>query len=427
MPTVQLGGELIHAPRVDAQNVALGVTLDATPGVWDAFGRLRVSNQRTLHETINEFDADPAFWETVTNGVGATISHDPAEASVLLTPGTASGNYVIRQTRRYIPYQAGKSQLLRMTFTLAPAQAGQVQRVGLFDDQTGLFYQLDANGPAVVLRDAGVDTVVRQANWNTDNLLGDVRRGCPSGIVHDPTKSQILWMDLEWLGVGDPYIGFVVDRALHYVHKFRHANAITGVYMKTARLPLRYEIRNTGTVAQPVSLRQICSEISSEGGTEGRIVEFATANGATLRQVATTPLPVLAIRADLNAPAGGTVTNRRAIFPREVEVFSEDAPVYYRVIWGGTVLGGSWADVDAVYSCAQVNASGTAVSGGVVIQSGYVATTSQARAAASQNIANDWALTINAAGLTGLELAVECVRVGSVSSDVGVVIHWGEN
>ena len=106
---------------------------------------------------------------------------------------------------------------------------------------------------------------VEQSSWNGDKLDGSG----PSGLTLDLTKPQILWMDFEWLGVGNVRCGFIINGLYIVCHTYQTANVYgTSVYMTTATLPVRYEITNTGTTASSSSLKQICSSVVSEAGFE---------------------------------------------------------------------------------------------------------------------------------------------------------------
>jgi hypothetical protein len=89
-----------------------------------------------------------------------------------------------------------------------------------------------------------------------------------SGIVLDPTLTQIFWCDIEWLGVGNVRAGFVINGQFIVCHTFQHANqpGNTTVYMTTATLTPRYEITNTGGTSGNSTMKQICSTVISEGG-----------------------------------------------------------------------------------------------------------------------------------------------------------------
>jgi len=75
------------------------VTFDGS--TTDAFGRLRVSEPYTLFDSQNRFQIDPQF-DTATSG-SATATHLPNESSVAMAVTTASGDEVIRQTKRVFP------------------------------------------------------------------------------------------------------------------------------------------------------------------------------------------------------------------------------------------------------------------------------------------------------------------------------------
>lgn len=426
---IQLGGEYITAPLVGPQLHRLGVSIDAGAGynpTSDAFGRIRVSEPETLFDAALDYGARPLFWTSVTAGAGSA-TYDYNNASMSLAVGTASGDLAARQTKQHVPYQPGKSQRSLLTFVMAPGQTGLRQRVGMFDANDGLFLELDGTTLYVVQRSSTsgtpTDTRVAQASWNIDTMDGFG----PGGQTLDIAKAQILWIDLEWLGVGNPRFGFVIDRAVYYVHEFQNANNVSTVYMRTARLPLRYEIENTSATAAAATLQQICAEISSEGGRQGRDLVFSAANGTALRSVTNVEMPVLAIQVGTAYPVGGTVPNRLSSHPLNVEIYSEDAGLYYRIVQNGTIAGGAWGTVDANYSGMLVNVGGTAITGGHVISTGYVQASTKSGAAASfSELETNLYLTLDVAGTAGDTLAVCCTRIGAVSTDTGVSITWSE-
>ena len=66
--------------------------------------------------------------------------------------------------------------------------------------------------------------------------------------------------------------------------------------MRTATLPISYEIKNTATTTASNTLKAICSTLISEGGFAPAGPSFLATNGATLRTSITTREPILAIR-----------------------------------------------------------------------------------------------------------------------------------
>jgi hypothetical protein len=164
-------------------------------------------------------------------------------------------------------YQPGKSLLIFNTFVMNTLTANLKQKVGLFDANNGIFFTADGTTLKIVRRTytsgAAVDTEISQSSWNGDKLNGTGS----SGFTLDPATSNILFIDIEWLGVGSVRVGFVINGQLITAHTFYNANNLTTVYMQTANLPIRYEIERAGTLtAGTYTLQQICSSCISEGG-----------------------------------------------------------------------------------------------------------------------------------------------------------------
>jgi hypothetical protein len=141
------------------------------------------------------------------------------------------------------------------------------QKVGLFDANNGIFFYADGTTLKIVRRTytsgAAVDTEISQSSWNGDTLNGTGA----SGFTLNAATSNILFIDIEWLGVGSVRVGFVINGQLITAHTFYNANSLTTVYMQTANLPIRYEIERAGTLtAGTYTLQQICSSCISEGG-----------------------------------------------------------------------------------------------------------------------------------------------------------------
>jgi len=251
------------------------IMVDDTNGVFfgdsssvDAFGRLRISSPDTLFDSKQLYDSAPLiFDDQEVSGTGTGSSHNANTASTILSTTNATAGKRVRQTFMRFNYQPGKSQLILCTGTLQllGGGTGTTRAFGYFDDNNGLFLQ-DKEGTIQFVKRGSmtgspVDTEVDQADWNLDKMDGTGA----SGITLDFTKSQILFIDFEWLGVGRVRMGFVVDGGIYYAHEFNHANNLAGVYMSTPNLPIRYELENDGN-GGAAALEHICASIISEGG-----------------------------------------------------------------------------------------------------------------------------------------------------------------
>ena len=183
-----------------ASSSTLPVSISGTN--LDAFGRLRVSEPFTLFDSSHRY-SDNNLWSTGTTGTAAaTFSAD--EGLVNLTVGSANNDEVLRETTKVFAYQPGKSLLVMNTFVMGEAKAGLRQRVGYYGAANGFYIEREGVSTYFVERSsvtgAVVNTQVPQAQWNQDTLDGTG----PSGITLDLSKSQILYMDIEWLGLGTP-------------------------------------------------------------------------------------------------------------------------------------------------------------------------------------------------------------------------------
>lgn len=231
----------------------------------DAFGRLRVSEPLSLFDCKLVYGKESLHWtEQLDNG--ATSVHQPNRASVLLSAGGATAK-AVRQTRRRMVYQAGKSFLHLITFVMGPAEANVRRRVGFFDEKNGIFLEQTTTDARFVVRSfvtgVAVDTnFAAQDDWNVDKLDGTGE----SGITLDLSKAQILWIDMEWLSVGRVRCGFVIDGNFVLCHEFKHANNIESAYMTNPNLPIRYEVEALGAPGGAGQLECICCSTQSEGG-----------------------------------------------------------------------------------------------------------------------------------------------------------------
>lgn len=328
----------------------------------DAFGRLRVSNPHTIFDSTLRYTDDTRNWSISTEG-GANTSHNVYRSSVSMNVGTASGDKAIRQTKRYFIYQPGKSLQIMSTFTMQP-KVNVRQRVGYFDANNGIFIEHDGTTAYIVKRSYAtgsvVETKIPQSEWSEDKFDGTGY----SKVTLDFTKTQIQWIDIEWLGAGTLRIGFVVNGVFYTAHKFHHANLITSVYMTTASLPIRYEIENTGTAASATSLEHICNTVVSEGGHTPRVSSRSISTplaGINVSNV--TPTPVIAVRLKTSRTGG-------VVVPVSCNLYGlQNTPFNYNIIQAATITGGTWVSSSAE-SHVEYNITSTSYTGGRVLLQG---------------------------------------------------------
>ena len=328
----------------------------------DAFGRQRISQPYTLFDSNFRFSDNTRNWRERLTGT-ASSAYNSDQGLMDLTIGTASGDEVVRQSSRTFPYQPGKSLLVMNTFTLAPAETNLRQRVGYFTRDNGVYLEQDDLDVYMVKRSAVsgsiVDTPIAQADWNIDKLDGTG----PSGVTLDLTKSQILWSDFEWLGVGSVRTGFVINGQFIPVHIFHHANEIEGTYITTASLSCRYELTNTGTTSG-ATMKQICSTVISEGGYISTGLTRSASNpitGYVLGEDKDNPVISLRLRSGR--------TDAIAV-PREISLYGlQNTAFKYKLIQDATINGGTWSLTDSASSVEYNITADSAIGGTVIFES----------------------------------------------------------
>jgi hypothetical protein len=372
----------------------------------DAFGRLRISQPYTLFDSQNRYATDNQFdTSTVTGG---STTYLPNEATVRMDVTTASGAEVVRQTFRSFPYQPGKGLLVLATFVMNEAKTNLRQRVGYFGTQNGVFFQLNNSTKSFILRtyiSGSVDDTTRkvdQSAWNGDKLDGTGA----SGLTLDLTKPQILWMDFEWLGVGNVRCGFIINGQYIVCHTYQTANVTgTSVYMTTAILPLRYEITNTAETGTASFLKQICSTVISEGGYEQTSIEhIASMTSATAGSyITTTYKPLVSIR--LASTALGAV-----VIPYNINFLPTTTDNYQIGLFkNGTLTSASYS---AVTSDANVefDITASAITGGTLVYSEFLTSRSGRSALSGASASFNFDLQLGASLAGASDVYSLCVR-----------------
>jgi hypothetical protein len=338
----------------------------------DAFGRLRVTQIETLFDSKSLFSKRPAFWDEAITATG-TSTFD-ADRSTIELAVAASGDKVIRQTKEFFNYQPGKSQVAFISFNDYGHEANTLKRVGIFYENDGIFFEDDGVDYKIVLRTstsgAPDDTnAIAQASWNLDTMDGN---GI-SGITIDFTKTQILTIDYEWLGVGRVRCGFVINGKTYYFHEFLNANVNVDVYMATPNLPIRYEIEATGVVVGTPKIDAICSTVITENGNKPHGVIFSISNASTgLSVTASTQESLIQLRLRTDRIRKGTIE------PLNMSVLTTTgANFMWSIRINPTVAGGaaSWQNVgDDSVAEYDVSQNGTVSNDGILIASGYAST-----------------------------------------------------
>lgn len=431
----------VTGPLTDVQLRSDPVSISFADTVQlDAFGRLRVSDAYTLFDSQQEYGLDTLrTWSATANGVMATLSSNgsavsgsnavgPTDSSTRMTPITVSntsGEYAVLQSKSYARYIPGKSHLVLITGIFSPGTVPNCDsRVGYFDAANGIFLKVTNGVNSVVRRTStsgGVaDTEVLQSAWNIDKLDGTG----VSGLTLDTTKTNILSIQAQWLGVGCVVIGFDINGQLYPVHQFLNANNLVIPYTQSFNLPIRLELRNSGTSTGTPTIQFICCSVQTEGGQAARGYPM-TAPASITSTAVTTRRPILSIRP--KATYNGR-TNRGHIDDMQVYLKAITNDALYEVIIGGALTGAAFTSVNAS-SIAEVDTAATSITGGLPIYAGFVISGSGSKAeitGATVDPRNPLTISqIDALAVTQTPVTIVCTSV-SGTSNIAAGMNWHE-
>ena len=369
------------------------------PVQYDAFGRFRVSEPFTIFDSSNVNYLNTKFSSyvssNVSGGLNSAITYNVNNSMVGLNCTSNNGlpATVIREGKYTCIYQPGKSLLILNSFVMTPTIPGVIQRVGYYNDANGIYLEYNpadtAGNLKMVLRTSISGTVdnshaIYQSAWQSFNTPNSINIG--TGLL--------MWIDIEWLGVGTVRTGFIYNEQYYICAQFNHANIIgnTSPYMTSAQLAPRYEIINS--TITPAILNQICSTVISEGGFQGN---------TPIRHIGTSYLsgtqpfpqltPILAIK--LNDTISGTKQNvgiNGIVLPSQLDFVSASSNnngIYlYQVLINPTISGSfTWTSYSNGYNSTDKNSSvqfwaynGSGPSytetTGLMVNSGYVSNNS---------------------------------------------------
>jgi hypothetical protein len=355
--TVQ--AQVMHLADPDAPGNMIAVDVQGSASVRFAegqptlsgFGSLKVSAARALGVYEGSLDTYDALFSTVTANGGAS-SYTPAESSQVLSTTSVAGSRALLVTNRYHYYLPGSSNLFKMTIALGDVgKANNTRRWGGFDDNDGVFFELQGTTLNAVIRNSTsgsvVETRVPSTAWSGDRLDGTGL----SGYAVNLTGINVYWIDYQWLGAGRVRFGvFAPDGSRVTCHTFQNAGANPLPYMRTGTLPVALENVNTGATGSSSELRSVCAAVYTEGDfADYAFWRFADVDRSLTGVTADTVAFSIRTLATYNGKHNSVV-----VYPETLNAWC-DQPVAV-TLWQNTVVtGGTW---DALASACEVNYTG---------------------------------------------------------------------
>lgn len=327
------------------------------------FGEARTADPYTLVDIVNKYEIDTRQYGLQTS-TGGSIDHVPEHSAIRLSVNNSSGSSAKLKSHTFYRYQAGKEMVIKQTIYLSDdGYSNQIKRWGFFDNNDGLIWELNSSTFRIVRRTstsgAVVNNYIDQTSWNFDKMDGSG----PSRAILDLTKSNIYEIHLAWLGVG--IVQFFINGKL--VHILDNPNIFIGPYMRTAQLPLNYEIINSDN-SNASSITFICASILIQGGSEPEGTTFAAFTTSPIVVSSNSEIPIITIRP--KAIYNGIV-NRGVLFPFLASISTSGFRISYRIIMNASLTGSNFTSVNST-SLAEYDISATSFSGGETLLYGFL-------------------------------------------------------
>lgn len=221
----------------------------------DAGGRQRVSQMTTLFDgKILNVDNNYMFDTQGTGGTGYTDNKFSMSAT--------TGQYLVRQGKRFNPYSSGKSQIIECTFNGFGIESGINKKVGYFSSDAiapysastdGFYLENDGTTYRLKAEHTGVETI--NVPWTSWDNYASV-----SGYSWD--NFTVIAFDFLWLGGAILRLFLKTNDGFVLAHTVNYAGSAVDTFIHSPNQPIRYEIRSTGGTG---SFNYICCQVSTEG------------------------------------------------------------------------------------------------------------------------------------------------------------------
>ena len=393
----------------------LPIALGDSPSVGP-FGWLRTAAPQYVFDSQLTYDLQPLLFEAVTNGAGATVTHDSTNRNAVMTfSGTATGGKAYMQQYEHNRYQPGRGHTAGITgnFIAHVPNVLKWLKYGVGETGNGIALESNGTGFQVTLYSdtAEGDQTVLQANWNVDKLDGNGA----SGITLQVSKGIIFFCDLQSLYYGRVRCYVDIAGVLVCFHEFLNANVLVKPYFQTANLPISAGMTCTGTVT--TTMEFTCCTVISEDGQED-VGGFPFSVRGTATAASGTATPILSVRPGTTF---NSIVNRTIFRLESIDISVTGAnPVDWDLCLGQTLTAPTWANANATYSGMEYTSVAGTASGApaLIIQSGSIYSTAILKGSISTKVPMKYPITLDTAGAQRLmgTLTLNVTGVGGVSA-----------
>jgi hypothetical protein len=209
-----------------------------------------------------------------------------------------SGQYYIRQSKRFHPYFSGKSQIVEETFDNFAPQANVTKRVGYFSSNAVAPFQSTFDG--FWLESAGGTITLKASRSGIPTL--SVALTAMSGYANlaeyqnPATWDNFTVIQFDFLWLGGAVFKMWIKTSLGFIlaHNFNYSGTSQDTFITSPSQPVRYEIVSTTGSG---SFRQICAQVATEGSVaESGVSRYVDTGTLISMSTSGTTYPLKALR-----------------------------------------------------------------------------------------------------------------------------------
>ena len=323
-------------------------------------GELYTSNQRVIKNyDFTYTENNDYFYDNLLNG--GSISYSGQESMIKLICDTSNDAIVSRTSKINFNVTPGKSNILNVAIAVGDVgKTGVVRRWGLYDDDDGVYFELENDIFSVNVRNSSdsSDTKIIQSDFNVSQLL-DVY----DEYILDVSKLNIYWLDYGSHGTNLIRFGVYSEGGDKItLHKIGTSNVNLLASMGNTTLPARIEQFNVSISASTSELKCLYLNVLSDSDIEdelsGTIVSYIMPG---VLEVTNTRTPILTIRPSFSV---GNSRNKIAITPEKFEMDIEGESVIIESFLNGNLIGSTFS-TKTTFS--EIDYTATGMTGGYLV------------------------------------------------------------
>lgn len=257
----------------------------------DAGGRSRVSQLTTLFDGKLVNNHSNLIFEQAGTG-----SHTISKSNLM---EVTAGQWCVYQTKRFMGYFSGKSQMVEFTFDSFNPEEAVEKQCGYFSSNAVSPYDEDYDGIYLSSEEGSISFNVSNAGTLTQSVDITAWTGYDRleeyKTVSNWGNFTVCILDFLWLGGAVARLWVKTSKGFILAHQFDYSGTAKGTFINSPMQPVRFQIRSsTGSG----SFKYICSQAATEGSFEEDGISMSVNSGYQPIQVSTagTVYPIIGVR-----------------------------------------------------------------------------------------------------------------------------------